>query len=156
MLMDVLPALERVNNNATTLQALQSSTDRRLGAGLYEQFLSTLLEAIESDVAKAKMALSKVQSLLRDLDEARARISRASRTESARFAEIDSEGVDSLVSGLLKDTVESLTSDPSLNDVETRLGVFEQGASTVEEALARLDDAFCELKRLILERPSWK
>lgn len=147
MLMDALPFLEKVNNNAT---ALQGSMDKRLAAALFEEFLVAFLEAIVSDVAKAKVAVSRVQLSVQELAEARARILEASRTESARFADIDSEGIEKLVTELTKGSFESLTSDASIDDVATKLNVVVQEISSVEEAFARVDNAFSEIKKLVL------
>src|SRR5439155_19376573 len=94
MLMDAFPYLEKVKNNAT---ALQGSKDRRLAALLFQEFIDALLEAVESVVARAKVAVSKIQLSLQEFDDAIKRIVEASRTESARFADLASEGIEKLV-----------------------------------------------------------
>jgi len=153
MLMDALPYLEKVTNSTT---ALQGFIDRRLAALIFEEFIDALLEGIEPDVAKAKVAVSKVQLSLQELDEASTRILEASRTESARFADIDSDGITKLVTELIKKSFDSLTSDASIDDVATKLNISVQEISSVEEALARLENAFCELKKLAQEQSAWK
>jgi hypothetical protein len=153
MLMDALPYLEKVKNSAT---ALQGSKDRRLAALLFQEFIDALLEAIESGVARAKVAASKIQSSLQELDDAIKRIVEASRTESARFADVASEGIEKLVTELTKKSFDSLTIDTSVDDVAAKLNVAVQDVSSVEDALARLGNAFREIKRLTLEQPAWK
>jgi hypothetical protein len=53
-LMEVLPSLEKVTSNSIILQAAQGSADKRLASVLFEEFLVTLLEAIESELAKSQ------------------------------------------------------------------------------------------------------
>ena len=53
MLMDALPYLERVKNDAT---ALQGSKERRLAALLFQEFIDALREASEPGVARAKVS----------------------------------------------------------------------------------------------------
>ena len=86
------------------------------------------------------------------------RILQASRTESARFADIDPEGIEKLVAGILKESVESLPSGASVDEIAVKLNILAQHISRVEDALARLDDAFCEMKKLVLalEQSQWK
>ena len=152
-LMDALPYLEKVNNSAT---ALQGSKDRRLAALLFREFINALLEAVESGVARAKVTVSKIQSLLQELDDAVKRIVEASRTESARFADVTSEGIEKLVTELTRKSFDSLTIDTSIDDVAAKLNIAVQDISSVEDALARLGNAFREIKRLTLEQPAWK
>jgi len=134
-LMNLLPYLDTVNANATTLLAAQGSSDRRLAVVLYEQFLATFLELIESDVAKAKVTVSKIHLSLQDLDASKTRILSAARTESARFADIDSKGIESLITQLIKESVALLTADVSINEVATKLDLLVQDISIAEEAL---------------------
>ena len=154
-----LVVLVYVGRQCSLLQeGLESRLRRHLGVlGRHrEQFLDVLLDAIAPDVSKAKAALSGVQLSLQDLDDRRERILQASRMESARFADIDSEGVEKLVTELMNEAVESLRNDPSIYKVATQLDLLEKEISGVEGALARLDNAFCETKRLALEQPPWK
>jgi len=147
-----------VNSNAIALQAAQGSTDRRLATALFEQFLSALLEAIEADVSRTKIASSRVRLSLQDLDDMKARILQASRTESARFADIDPEGIEKLVAGIVQESVESIPSGASVDEIAAKLNILAQHISSVEDALARLDDAFSEMQKLVLalEQSQWK
>ena len=103
-----------------------------------------------------RFPVSKILSSLQELDEVIKRISDASRTESVRFADIESEEVQKLVTELTKKSFDSLTIDTSIDDVAMKLNVSLQDASSVEEALARLGNAFREIKKLTLEQPAWK
>jgi hypothetical protein len=158
MLMDVLPYLEKVNSDAIALQGAQGSTDRRLATALFEQFLTALIEGIEADVSRTKVASSRIRLSLQDLDDMKARILQASRTESARFADIDSEGIEKLVAGLIEESVESLPGGASVDEIAAKLNILTKHISSVEDALARLDDAFSEMKKLVLalEQSQWK
>jgi hypothetical protein len=156
MLIQALPYLEKVNGDATALQAPQGSTDRRLAAILFEQFLAALLEAIAPDVTKAKVVLRQVQLSLEDLDDKRTRVLQALHADAARFADVDSKGIEKLLIGLTNETVDSLKNEPSIYQVATKLDLLVQDIAGVEDAIARLDDAFREIKKLTLEQPAWK
>jgi hypothetical protein len=154
-LLEVLPLIEKVAKDTSAILATADGADRRLAAVLFEQFLDTFIQAVASDVAKAKTTLSKVRSHLESLKDSKERIMQSMRSDSAHFAGLEDEGIQQLMDNLSGESVEMLTQDSSLDNIVSQLDDVVQDFASIEDSIARLDTAYTEIKNLVLEQPQW-
>lgn len=115
-LMNILPYIEKLARDTTTLLTTSGGADRRLAILLFQQFLAAFVEAIEGDVAKMKVTVSNVKTSLSELRESRKRVTAAARSPAATFAGLDTKSVGSLLDTLQKECQDSLKSEPTVQD----------------------------------------
>jgi len=72
-----------------------------------------------------------------------------------RFADLESAAIEKLVDALVEEFVRALSTDASIETISTKLGDLVKDLATIEDALVRLEDAFSEVKKLVLEEPRW-
>jgi hypothetical protein len=143
--------LEKVLDHAGVLQR----SERRLSGALFVEFITALLEGIESEVSATKVIVSKIESSLLESDEIGERILAASGAESARFAGITAEEVDKLRGELLRESLDSLTVESTIDEVTTQLRLSLQDLQGLEDAFARIEDAYRGIKQQIVGQSTW-
>ena len=136
-LMEALPPLERVASGTTALLTGSGGADKHLVVALHEEFLATLIDAVEADVSDAKIAVSSVKSSINGLEARRKRILQAARTQSARFSGLDASMIAKLVDQLQSGALSAVSADPSLNDSAQAIEEVEKDFEAVEGLLSK-------------------
>lgn len=154
-LMEALPYLERVVTDTTALLTGGGGADKQLVTALLEEFVATLVDAVEADLNDAKVAVSSVKASIKSLDARRKRVLQAARTDSARFGGLDQKTLTTILDQLLKGTLAVLPSDPSIEDSARALEGAERDFEAVEDALSRLEGAYQDIADIIGKQP-WK
>ena len=154
-LMEALPYLEKVASDTTALLAGGGGADKQLVTALLEEFLSTLVDAVEADLHKAKVTVNSIKRSIKSLDERRKRILQAARTDSARFAGLDPKNLTTLLNQLQQSAIGTLPKDPSIDDCARTLADEERDFEAVEDALSRLETAYEDIADTSAKQP-WK
>ena len=144
-LLEVLPQIEAVQRNVTTLVKGQAGSDGAFAANLYEQFVAALIESVESEVTSAKASLRRIRVAISSVDSSGKRIMEAATANAARFAEIQPNDLEKLMEQLLQAVAKNIGQDGSLDDTVKELEGLAQDCEMVESALGRLDDCYRQL-----------
>lgn len=149
ILIQALPQLDKVSADANSLIATPGGSDGRIATAMFENFIGTLLESVQSDGAKAKAALTRIRNALDGLDETKRRITDAAVYESAQFAGLRGADLDQLMAALAEDSTRSLGPKSSPDDVAKAVEVILQDYEEVESLLARLNSAHGQISSLL-------
>lgn len=140
-----------VELNTRQLLKAKGGSDKRLAADLLRHFLDTFMDAVESDVAKAKAVVRKIRESLAQIEECEKRITEAAGMDAVRFVALNSQSIQTLLDNLRKSFTDNVGDTPSLDAVAESVEVFAADSDQVEGLLSRLNEAYLQLKRGIQE-----
>ena len=149
VLLEQLPAIETVEKNVAELNKGRTTGDKQLAKALYRRFVEAFLANVGSEVDSAKQLLDKLEECLKTLEEVSDRLNAAAREDGARFAEIDAEQMDGLVTGVVEDATESLSNSPTLPQVLLRLDAAAESLHAIEEGINDLAEIYGQLTEVI-------
>jgi hypothetical protein len=147
VLMQARPHLEKVATDTEALLRTPGGSDGRLAVAVFEEFLGTLVDSIQSEVATTKTTLSKVRNALEVIDDSKGRIIDSCRHEGVRFAGVKGEQMQELLAELRKEAVDA-GSNPPADEIAEVVEGLAQDYEHIEALLVRLSSVFSHVARL--------
>lgn len=145
VLLEAYTLIDTVSKNAQESAKGRATADRQLARMIYARFIQGFLANIESDVSKAKVAMSKVTDTMDEVAGIYSRLTEIQRNASIRFAGIEEDEIEKLAEAVVKTHLAKVSGAMSLDEILLHYQDILQSLEETEAGLNDLSDAYDEI-----------